>query len=94
MKTNQQPFLLHRGYVQNSTSLNRLQSVCHHIFLKGPRACMNACLKYRFIYTKEIRLVEMLRAPLISKKMLFSLFVHRATDIFTQAIQRNKLSRR
>lgn len=76
-------FLLHRRYVQNSTSFNRLQSACHHIFLKRPRACMSACLKCRFMYTKEIRLVEMLRAPLISKKILFFVFAHRATDIFT-----------
>lgn len=62
-------------------------------FLKGPRACVNACLKCRFMYTKEIRLVEMLRAPLISKKILFFVFAHRATGIFTQAIQRNELFR-
>lgn len=62
-------------------------------FVKGPRACVNACLKCRFMYTKEIWLVEMLRAPLISKKLLFFVFAHRATGIFTQAIQRDELPR-
>lgn len=62
-------------------------------FLKRPRACMNACLKCRFMYTKEIRLVEMLRAPLISKKISLFRVCSSREDIFTQAIQRNKLSR-
>lgn len=41
-------------------------------FFKGPRACVNACLKYRFMYTKEIRLVEMLRVTFdLQKNTLF-----------------------
>lgn len=41
-------------------------------FFKEPRACVNACLKCRFTYTKEIRLVEMLRVTFdFQKNTLF-----------------------
>jgi len=82
------------GGKKNDTSLERLQSACHHIFLKGPRARANACLKCRFMYTKEIRLAEMLRRTFdLQKNTLFSCLPVARPVYLLELSRRNELLR-
>jgi len=83
-----------KGTEKNDTSLERLQSACHHIFLKGPRARANACLKCRFMYTKEIRLAEMLRRTFdLQKNTLFSCLPVARPVYLLELSRRNELLR-